>query len=44
MEELRAQTQHQLAVHPYGFLGVTAQKIMNRLLQTTPTAKAWLPA
>jgi hypothetical protein len=31
MEELRAQTQHQLAVHPYGFLGVTAQKIMNRL-------------
>lgn len=31
MEELRAQTQHQLAVHPLGFPDTTAQKIVNRL-------------
>ncbi|SMR00468.1 IS4 family transposase [Xanthomonas fragariae] len=31
VEELRAQTQHQLAVHPSGLLGASTQKIVNRL-------------
>jgi hypothetical protein len=33
VEKLRAQTQHQLAVHPFGLLGAAAQKILNRLLE-----------
>ncbi|MFS8464308.1 peptidoglycan-binding protein [Xanthomonas campestris pv. raphani] len=32
MEELRAQTQHQPAVHPFGLLGTITQKIVNRFL------------
>jgi hypothetical protein len=31
MEKLRAQAQFQLAIHPLGLLGYSAQKIVNRL-------------
>ncbi|ENZ94417.1 IS1480a transposase [Xanthomonas fragariae LMG 25863] len=38
VEELRAQTQHQLAVHPSGLLGASTQKIVNRLLDKSLTS------